>query len=95
MVNIFGTEIQDKTIKKFVVEIIGTFGLSLSIAIVKEYSFRAYVAGVYLACFSYACGDISGAHLNPAVSAGILTWKIYQGNADLLEFCNDLFNSSE
>lgn len=69
--------------KKYIAEFIGTFTLSF-IVLVALTSGNAFMsvpvmAGLTLAFFVYTIGAISGSHINPAVTLGILSVKKISG----------------
>jgi len=67
-----------ETMKKYLAEFIGTFFLILTIGLTVN-SVTAIMAPVAIGCILivmiYACGHISGAHFNPAVTLAILIRK--------------------
>jgi glycerol uptake facilitator-like aquaporin len=62
---------------KYIVEAIGTFALTLAVGLSLAGEFpvsTAVLAAVTLGLFVYSIGNISGAHINPAVTIG--AWSI-------------------
>lgn len=57
-----------ETIRAALAELIGTFFLTLAALL----SGTPYAVGLALATLVYAIGDISGSHVNPAITIGIL-----------------------
>ena len=79
--------------KKFLAEVIGTFTLCFmgcgtamlvgcDAASGGGYSLTALAFGLALVCMAYSIGNISGCHVNPAVSLGVLL----SGGMDLKDF---------
>jgi MIP family channel proteins len=71
-------------IKVFLAEFIGTFALVLvgagAAAMIKDVSLVgvALAHGLVMAVFYYAYGDLSGAHINPAITFGLAVNKVIQ-----------------
>ena len=71
-------------VREFLAEFIGTFALVLAAAggaaMVKDVSVlgASLAPGLVLAVFIYAYGDLSGAHLNPAVTFGLAINKVVE-----------------
>ena len=64
--------------KKLVAELLGTFSLALAVKISLAGSFpvpTAVIAAMTLGIFVYTVGSISGAHINPSITIGLLSIK--------------------
>lgn len=67
-----------KRYKKYLAEFIGTFGLSLVVALSLAGKFSVptpVLAGLTLGLFVYSIGSISGCHINPAVTLAFWSLK--------------------
>ena len=75
-------KIQNRDLKKYVVELVGTFSLTLAVSLVLTSQSVAQIAGFIapliaaftLALFVYTVSHVSGTHINPAVTLG--AWSI-------------------
>ncbi len=74
--------------KKYVAEVLGTGVLTLAVLASLAYNLSIatpFIAGLTLALFVYAIGPVSGAHINPAVTAGL--WSIGKiGSAEAVKY---------
>lgn len=69
--------------KKYASEFLGTFMLTMAVWVASTYALAIpgpLAAAVTLGLFVYLVGGISGAHLNPAVTIGILSIGKIKGN---------------
>ncbi|MBI3458679.1 aquaporin [Candidatus Azambacteria bacterium] len=63
---------------KYIAELLGTFGLTLAITLSLNSAFAVstpVIAALTLGLFVYTIGPISGTHINPAVTPGLLSIK--------------------
>lgn len=77
---------------KYAAEFIGTFALTFvvwaSVAFQVQFPITPVAAGLTLGLFVYTVGGISGAHLNPAVTIGVLSvGKIKTNDAVMYVVC--------
>ena len=69
--------------KKYIAEALGTFALTLVVALSLAGKFPVttpVLAGLVLGLFVYTVGNLSGAHLNPAVTIGL--WSVKKIKTD-------------
>ena len=91
-----------ESIKKYVAEVIGTFvlvllgcGTAMLVGCDAQngcgYILTAFAFGLAIVALAYGVGNISGGHVNPAVSIGVLI----SGRMSLKDFCGYLVFQEE
>ena len=89
-----GTERTDEPMKKYIAEFIGTFvlvfvacGVAAALGCTGEpnaaYFLTAVAFGLVIVAMAYSIGNISGCHINPAVSIAMLV----SGKMSIGDFC--------
>lgn len=65
------------SMKKYVAEALGTFGLAFAVALAVGHGFglTPLLAGLVLGLFVYSIGSLSGSHINPSITLGLLSLK--------------------
>ncbi|MBX4201177.1 aquaporin [Candidatus Parcubacteria bacterium] len=83
--------------KKYLAEALGTFALTLVVALSLSAKFSVatpVLAGLVLMLFVYTIGDMSGSHINPAVTVGLWSIKKIKNNEVVLYVVAQFFGAA-